>query len=108
MINEKVNIIFTEIGELYLFLFIDTTVSYIFCTYYSVRDSYICNMMNKEKNSVNPSCKRWLYDDIKEANFMRFLLEVRFTYRDSPIVISVPLLLNFILMFVIYKYSSWS
>lgn len=85
MINEKVNIHFTEIEKLYLFLFIDTTVSYIFCTY-SVRDSYICNMMNKEKNSVSPSCKRWLYDDIKEANFMRFLLEVRFT---EPIVISV-------------------
>lgn len=36
-------------------------------------------MMNKEKNSVSPNCKRWSYDDIKEANFMRFLLEVRFT-----------------------------
>ncbi|XP_050981588.1 WD repeat- and FYVE domain-containing protein 4 [Labeo rohita] len=41
----------------------------------NVRDSYICNMMNKEKNVVSPSCKRWSYDDIKEANFMRFLLE---------------------------------
>lgn len=41
----------------------------------NVRDSYICSMMNKEKNSVTPSCKRWSYDDIKEANFMRFLLE---------------------------------
>uniref|UniRef100_A0A671PYY1 WD repeat- and FYVE domain-containing protein 4-like n=1 Tax=Sinocyclocheilus anshuiensis TaxID=1608454 RepID=A0A671PYY1_9TELE len=41
----------------------------------NVRDSYICNMMNKEKSSVSPSCKRWSYDDIKEANFMRFLLE---------------------------------
>ncbi|XP_051772048.1 WD repeat- and FYVE domain-containing protein 4 isoform X3 [Ctenopharyngodon idella] len=41
----------------------------------NVRDSYICNMMNKEKNSVSPNCKRWSYDDIKEANFMRFLLE---------------------------------
>uniref|UniRef100_A0A8C1GW56 WDFY family member 4 n=1 Tax=Cyprinus carpio TaxID=7962 RepID=A0A8C1GW56_CYPCA len=45
----------------------------------NVRDSYICNMMTKEKSSVSPSCKRWSYDDIKEANFMRFLLEVRFT-----------------------------
>ncbi|XP_042625050.1 WD repeat- and FYVE domain-containing protein 4-like isoform X1 [Cyprinus carpio] len=41
----------------------------------NVRDSYICNMMTKEKSSVSPSCKRWSYDDIKEANFMRFLLE---------------------------------
>ncbi|XP_016084845.1 WD repeat- and FYVE domain-containing protein 4-like [Sinocyclocheilus grahami] len=41
----------------------------------NVRDSYVCNMMNKEKSSVSPSCKRWSYDDIKEANFMRFLLE---------------------------------
>ncbi|KTG47821.1 hypothetical protein cypCar_00037003 [Cyprinus carpio] len=32
-------------------------------------------MMTKEKSSVSPSCKRWSYDDIKEANFMRFLLE---------------------------------
>uniref|UniRef100_A0A8C1USV3 WDFY family member 4 n=1 Tax=Cyprinus carpio TaxID=7962 RepID=A0A8C1USV3_CYPCA len=45
----------------------------------NVRDSYICNMMTKEKSSVSPNCKRWSYDDIKEANFMRFLLEVRFT-----------------------------
>ncbi|XP_052429042.1 WD repeat- and FYVE domain-containing protein 4 isoform X1 [Carassius gibelio] len=41
----------------------------------NVRDSYICNMMNKEKNSASPNCKRWSYDDIKEATFMRFLLE---------------------------------
>ncbi|XP_056616257.1 WD repeat- and FYVE domain-containing protein 4 isoform X2 [Triplophysa dalaica] len=40
----------------------------------NVRDSYICNMMNKEKRP-SPSCKRWSYDDIKEANFMRYLLE---------------------------------
>ncbi|XP_051503739.1 WD repeat- and FYVE domain-containing protein 4-like isoform X2 [Myxocyprinus asiaticus] len=41
----------------------------------NVRDSYICKMMNKEKSSLSTSCKRWSYDDIKEANFMRFLLE---------------------------------
>ncbi|XP_051506796.1 WD repeat- and FYVE domain-containing protein 4-like isoform X2 [Myxocyprinus asiaticus] len=41
----------------------------------NVRDSYICNMMNKEKSSVSTSCKRWSYDDIKETSFMRFLLE---------------------------------
>lgn len=41
----------------------------------NVRDSYICNMMTKETNSMSPSCKRWSYDDIKEANFMRYLLE---------------------------------
>ncbi|KAA0718058.1 WD repeat- and FYVE domain-containing protein 4 [Triplophysa tibetana] len=40
----------------------------------NVRDSYICNMMTKEKRP-SPSCKRWSYDDIKEANFMRYLLE---------------------------------
>lgn len=49
----------------------------VFFIYFSVRDSYICNMMTKEKNSASPSCKRWSYDDIKEANFMRYLLEVR-------------------------------
>ncbi|TRY83639.1 hypothetical protein DNTS_003868 [Danionella cerebrum] len=41
----------------------------------NVRDSYICNMMNKEKISVSPNCKSCSYDDIKEVNFMRFLLE---------------------------------
>nr|XP_055025553.1 WD repeat- and FYVE domain-containing protein 4 isoform X2 [Misgurnus anguillicaudatus] len=41
----------------------------------NVRDTYICSMMNKEKNSLSPSCKCWSYDDIKEANFMRYLLE---------------------------------
>ncbi|XP_051946182.1 WD repeat- and FYVE domain-containing protein 4-like isoform X2 [Xyrauchen texanus] len=41
----------------------------------NVRDSYICNMMNKEKSSMSTSCKRWSYDDIKETSFMRFLLE---------------------------------
>ncbi|XP_062852239.1 WD repeat- and FYVE domain-containing protein 4 [Trichomycterus rosablanca] len=41
----------------------------------SVRDSFICGMLKKEQSSVNPSCRRWLYKDIKEAHFMRFLLE---------------------------------
>lgn len=45
----------------------------------SVRDSFICGMLKKEQSSVNPRCRRWSYEDIKEAHFMRFLLEVRFT-----------------------------
>ncbi|XP_017268395.1 WD repeat- and FYVE domain-containing protein 4 isoform X2 [Kryptolebias marmoratus] len=39
----------------------------------SVRDSFISNMLNKELPSA--TCRRWLYEDIKEARFMRFLLE---------------------------------
>ncbi|XP_054655209.1 WD repeat- and FYVE domain-containing protein 4 isoform X2 [Dunckerocampus dactyliophorus] len=38
----------------------------------SVRDSFISSMLSKESTS---SCRHWLYDDIKEARFMRFLLE---------------------------------
>ncbi|KAF7710465.1 WD repeat- and FYVE domain-containing protein 4 isoform X3 [Silurus meridionalis] len=41
----------------------------------SVRDSFICGMLKKEQSSVNPACRRWSYEDIKEAHFMRFLLE---------------------------------
>ncbi|XP_017319576.1 WD repeat- and FYVE domain-containing protein 4 isoform X1 [Ictalurus punctatus] len=41
----------------------------------SVRDSFICGMLKKEQSSVNPACRRWSYEDIKEARFMRFLLE---------------------------------
>ncbi|MCI4376424.1 hypothetical protein PGIGA_G00188250 [Pangasianodon gigas] len=40
----------------------------------SVRDSFICGMLKKEQSSVNPACRRWSYEDIKEAHFMRFLL----------------------------------
>lgn len=40
----------------------------------SVRDSFISTMLTKEPTSRK--CRRWLYEDIKEAFFMRFLLEV--------------------------------
>ncbi|CAK6951548.1 WD repeat- and FYVE domain-containing protein 4 [Scomber scombrus] len=39
----------------------------------SVRDSFISTMLSKEL--ISASCRRWLYEDIKEARFMRFLLE---------------------------------
>ncbi|XP_039994634.1 WD repeat- and FYVE domain-containing protein 4 isoform X3 [Xiphias gladius] len=39
----------------------------------SVRDSFISTMLSKELPSA--SCRRWLYENIKEARFMRFLLE---------------------------------
>lgn len=39
----------------------------------SVRDTYISTMLSKELPSA--SCRRWLYEDIKEARFMRFLIE---------------------------------
>ncbi|KAF7651115.1 hypothetical protein LDENG_00115980, partial [Lucifuga dentata] len=39
----------------------------------SVRDSYISSMLSKDLEAA--SCRRWLYEDIKEARFMRFLLE---------------------------------
>ncbi|XP_044228580.1 WD repeat- and FYVE domain-containing protein 4 isoform X3 [Thunnus albacares] len=39
----------------------------------SVRDSSISTMLSEELPSA--SCRRWLYEDIKEARFMRFLLE---------------------------------
>ncbi|XP_070696577.1 WD repeat- and FYVE domain-containing protein 4 [Pempheris klunzingeri] len=39
----------------------------------SVRDSFISNMLSKDPPSAR--CRRWLYEDIKEARFMRFLLE---------------------------------
>ncbi|XP_028278514.1 WD repeat- and FYVE domain-containing protein 4 isoform X2 [Parambassis ranga] len=39
----------------------------------SVKDSFISNMLSKEQLSA--SCRCWLYEDIKEARFMRFLLE---------------------------------
>ncbi|XP_061692384.1 WD repeat- and FYVE domain-containing protein 4 isoform X2 [Syngnathoides biaculeatus] len=38
----------------------------------SVRDSFISSILSKEPTS---SCRHWLYEDIKEARFMRFLLE---------------------------------
>ena len=40
----------------------------------SVKDSFISTLMTKEP--ILGKCRRWLYDDIKEAFFMRFLLEV--------------------------------
>ncbi|XP_040905708.1 WD repeat- and FYVE domain-containing protein 4 isoform X2 [Toxotes jaculatrix] len=39
----------------------------------SVRDSFISTMLSKELPSA--SCRCWLYEEIKEARFMRFLLE---------------------------------
>ncbi|KAM3606165.1 uncharacterized protein V6R79_011883 [Siganus canaliculatus] len=39
----------------------------------SVRDSSISTMLSKDPPSAR--CRRWLYEDIKEARFMRFLLE---------------------------------
>ncbi|XP_054886091.1 WD repeat- and FYVE domain-containing protein 4 [Poeciliopsis prolifica] len=39
----------------------------------SVKDSFISTVLNKELSSA--TCRRWLYEDIKEARFMRFLLE---------------------------------
>lgn len=41
----------------------------------SVKDTFISSMLSKDLPSA--SCRRWLYEDIKEAHFMRFLLEVR-------------------------------
>uniref|UniRef100_A0A4W6C776 WDFY family member 4 n=1 Tax=Lates calcarifer TaxID=8187 RepID=A0A4W6C776_LATCA len=38
----------------------------------SVRDSFISTMLSKEPTA---SCRCWLYEDIKDARFMRFLLE---------------------------------
>ncbi|KAM9847921.1 WD repeat- and FYVE domain-containing protein 4 [Aulostomus maculatus] len=38
----------------------------------SVRDSFISTMLSKEPTA---SCRHWLYEDIKEARFIRFLLE---------------------------------
>ncbi|XP_056147480.1 WD repeat- and FYVE domain-containing protein 4 [Lampris incognitus] len=39
----------------------------------SVRDSSISTMLDEELSPA--SCKRWPYEDIREARFMRFLLE---------------------------------
>nr|XP_046257722.1 WD repeat- and FYVE domain-containing protein 4 isoform X2 [Scatophagus argus] len=39
----------------------------------SVRDSFISTVLSKELPSAR--CRRWPYEDIKEARFMRFLLE---------------------------------
>ncbi|XP_037638382.1 WD repeat- and FYVE domain-containing protein 4 isoform X1 [Sebastes umbrosus] len=39
----------------------------------SVRDSFISTMLSKEPPPAR--CRRWLYEDIKDARFMRFLLE---------------------------------
>ncbi|XP_035461782.2 WD repeat- and FYVE domain-containing protein 4 isoform X3 [Scophthalmus maximus] len=39
----------------------------------SVRDSFISTMLSKDLPPA--SCRRWLYEEIKEARFMRFLLE---------------------------------
>ncbi|XP_028982965.1 WD repeat- and FYVE domain-containing protein 4 isoform X2 [Betta splendens] len=39
----------------------------------SVRDTFISSMLSKDPPSA--SCRRWLYEDIKEAHFTRFLLE---------------------------------
>lgn len=47
----------------------------------SVRDSFITTMLSKENQTA--SCRYWLYEDIKEARFMRFLLQVRHTHADA-------------------------
>ncbi|XP_059215445.1 WD repeat- and FYVE domain-containing protein 4 [Centropristis striata] len=39
----------------------------------SVRDSFIATMLSKELPPAR--CRRWLYEDIKDARFIRFLLE---------------------------------
>lgn len=39
----------------------------------SVRNSDIATMLSKDLPV--PRCRRWLYDDVKEARFMRYLLE---------------------------------
>ncbi|XP_060895664.1 WD repeat- and FYVE domain-containing protein 4 isoform X1 [Labrus mixtus] len=39
----------------------------------SVRDSFISSMLSKEQ--LTARCRHWPYEDIKEARFMRFLLE---------------------------------
>ncbi|XP_068183056.1 WD repeat- and FYVE domain-containing protein 4 isoform X2 [Antennarius striatus] len=39
----------------------------------SVKDPFISNMMSTDLPPAR--CKRWLYEDIKEARFIRFLLE---------------------------------
>ncbi|KAM8859671.1 WD repeat- and FYVE domain-containing protein 4 isoform 2-T2 [Spinachia spinachia] len=39
----------------------------------SVRDSFISTMLSEELPPAR--CKRWLYEDIKDARFIRFLLE---------------------------------
>ncbi|XP_030603864.1 WD repeat- and FYVE domain-containing protein 4 isoform X2 [Archocentrus centrarchus] len=39
----------------------------------SVRDSFISTVLSEDLPAA--SCRRWLYEDIKEARFMRFLLE---------------------------------
>uniref|UniRef100_A0A8C2WJA7 WDFY family member 4 n=1 Tax=Cyclopterus lumpus TaxID=8103 RepID=A0A8C2WJA7_CYCLU len=39
----------------------------------SVRDSFISTMLSKELPPAR--CRRWLYEDIKDARFIRFLLE---------------------------------
>lgn len=49
----------------------------------SVRDSFISTMLNKDLPAA--SCRCWLYEDIKEARFMRFLLEVRHPYTPTDI-----------------------
>lgn len=41
----------------------------------SVRDFFISTVLSEDLPAA--SCRRWLYEDIKEARFMRFLLEVR-------------------------------
>ncbi|XP_063047427.1 WD repeat- and FYVE domain-containing protein 4 isoform X2 [Engraulis encrasicolus] len=40
----------------------------------SIRDAFLSNMFKRDKSDAQ-SCKRWPYDDIKDAHFMRFLLE---------------------------------
>ncbi|XP_076831011.1 WD repeat- and FYVE domain-containing protein 4 isoform X2 [Brachyhypopomus gauderio] len=41
----------------------------------SVRDSFLCGMLKKEHSGPSVCCRRWPYEDIREARFTRFLLE---------------------------------
>ncbi|XP_064174469.1 WD repeat- and FYVE domain-containing protein 4 isoform X1 [Anguilla rostrata] len=41
----------------------------------SVRNSFICGMFSKTLPTASPSCRRYAYEDVKDAHFSRFLLE---------------------------------
>ena len=50
------------------------SLSLCLCLSASVKDAFISSMLSRESPSV--SCRRWAYVDVKEARFMRYLLEV--------------------------------
>lgn len=66
----------------------------------SVRDSFISSMLSKELPSAR--CRHWLYEDIKEAHFMHFLLEVKNANANPNLDF-----LNFICRFMIKIDSHW-